>query len=111
MVAVLVVVVALAGGALAVAARSSSGTDHTYDIPPGTQAAIAAGDDLEIIPAEMHLAPNDELTITNHDSAVHSIGLFTVRPGETVNYRFPNPGVFRGACTVHPTGALTIYVE
>ncbi len=105
-----IVLVALIGGGFVVAARAPSGADHLYVIPPGTQAAISAGEDVEVIPAELHLAPNDELTITNHDSVAHAIGLFTVRPDETVNYRFANPGVFRGACTVHPTGSLTIYV-
>lgn len=108
---IVVLAIAAAVGLAMARAATGSGDDHAYEIPPGARARIAAGEQVTIIPVELHLATDDRLTITNHDSAVHSIGLFSVRPGETVSYQFAGPGVFRGACTVHPTGSVTIYVE
>jgi plastocyanin len=110
-VAVFAVVVLGSVAGVMVASRSSASTDHVYDIPLGTRQRIEAGEDVEIVPAEMHVRTGDSLTITNDDDVEHEVGLFTIRPGETLGYTFPNPGIFRGACTVHPSGGLTIYVE
>jgi plastocyanin len=91
--------------------QGPSGVDHRYEIPSGTAAKIDAGEDVAIVPTEMHFAPGDKLTITNDDDRRHQLGILSVDPGQTVSYSFPNKGVFNGACTLHSSGAVTIYVE
>lgn len=86
------------------------GVDHRYEIPSGTAAALDEGQAVAIVPAELHLAPHDRLTITNDDDRRHEIGVFSVDPGQTVSYTFPNKGTFIGACTLHSGGGVTIYV-
>ncbi len=90
---------------------NSSAVDHRYEIPSGTAARLDAGEDVAIVPTELHFAPGDKLTLTNDDDRRHELGVLSVDPGQTVSYSFPNKGVFSGACTLHSSGAVTIYVE
>jgi plastocyanin len=108
----------LVGGLACIAAASlvfvratSSPSEHRYVVTAGTGQRIDAGEDVEIVPAELHLHRGDRFTITNEDDRTHEIGVLSVRPNETATYAFPNRGVFRGACTVHTAGTLTVYVE
>lgn len=102
--------VALLGGVALGGSLRDRGTDHRYVIPAGTGDRIAAGEAVQLIPATLTFDHGDSLTVTNDDDRVHQIGVFGVRPGETVTYRFPNPGTFQGACSVHTGGSLTITI-
>lgn len=42
----------------------------------------------------------DTLKVVNNDKVVHTIGLVSVRPGETVTHVFKSTGEFEGACTL-----------
>jgi plastocyanin len=101
----------IATAAFIVHRQDSAGVDHRYEIPSGTADRLDAGETVAIVPDELHFAPGDKLTLVNDDDRRHELGVLSVDPGETVSYSFPNKGVFNGACTLHNTGKVTIYVE
>ena len=105
--AALAVTVAVGGAWLVLDARP---TDHRYVIPNGSAARIDNGQLIDIIPNELNFKAGDTLTVVNHDSADHFVSATQIPAGETVTYTFPSPGVFDGACTVHPRGAVRIEV-
>ena len=105
--AALAVTVAVGGAWLVLDARP---TDHRYVIPNGSTARIDNGQLIDIIPNELNFKAGDTLTVVNHDSADHFVSVTQIPAGETVTYTFPSPGVFDGACTVHPRGAVRIEV-
>ena len=83
---------------------------HDYLIPPGTAARIEAGEEIEIVPAELIVEVGDALRIINADSTDHIVGVFFVAAGETLTQRFNSEAVLEGECSVHPSGAFTLRV-
>jgi plastocyanin len=88
-------------------------TDFEYDylIPPGTASRIAAGQVVEIVPAELVVHVGDSIRITNNDSEDHIVGAFFVAAGEVLTQRFKSVGTLEGACSVHPSGSFVLRVE
>ena len=84
---------------------------HDYLIPPGTASRIAAGAEVEIVPAELVVNVGDAIRIVNNDSEDHIVGVFFVAAGETLTQRFNSVAVLEGECSVHPSGAFTLRVE
>jgi plastocyanin len=82
-----------------------------YVIPEGTAARVAAGDQIDIVPAEINARVGDAIRIVNDDTADHVVGIFFVGSGETVTQRFTSAGVLTGLCTIHASGAFTLRVE
>ncbi len=93
------------------AAGASSAYDFDYEIPPGTATRIAAGELIEIVPAELVAHVGDTIRIVNNDTANHIVGVFFVGAGEVLTQQFQSAGVLSGDCTVHPSGAFTLRVE
>ena len=93
-------------------ARADDATQFDYDylIPPGTAGRIAAGELVEIVPAELEVQVGDVIRIVNNDTEDHVVGVFFVRSGETLTQQFNSVGVLEGACTVHPSGAFSLRV-
>lgn len=83
---------------------------HDYLIPAGTAERIAAGEAIEIVPAELVVEVGDALRIVNEDSADHIVGVFFVAAGETLTQRFNSVAVLEGECSVHPSGSFTLRV-
>jgi len=83
---------------------------HDYLIPAGTAERIAAGEEIEIVPAELVVEVGDALRIVNEDSADHIVGVFFVAAGETLTQRFNSTAVLEGECSVHPSGSFTLRV-
>lgn len=84
---------------------------HDFTIPPGTADRIAAGQVVEIVPAELVVKVGDAIRIVNNDTEDHVVGVFFVASGETLTQRFNSEGVLEGECSVHPSGAFTLRVE
>ncbi len=84
---------------------------YDYTIPPGTADRIAAGEVVEIVPAELVVKVGEAIRIVNDDSEDHIVGVFFVASGETLTQRFNSEGVLEGECSVHPSGAFTVRVE
>ena len=96
-------------GGLALA-QDPSGTDHRFVIPAGTAERVRAGEQVEIIPKVLELEVGDSITLVNDDDVTQVTGFLTVRPGETIHYRFTSASTYSGACTLHPDGGVTIHV-
>jgi plastocyanin len=96
---------------ISVSSADDAGTfEHDFVIPPGTAARIAAGEQIEIVPAELVIKVGEAVRIVNNDSADHVVGVFFVAAGETLTQRFNSVGVLEGECTVHPSGSFTLRV-
>lgn len=96
--------------AIVLVLRATAPTTYTFTVPAGTGARQDRGEQVELMPPELNLEVGDNLVIINDDDRVQTVGLFTVRPGETVDTPFPRPGVFKGACTMSASGEITITV-
>lgn len=84
--------------------------DHDYTIPEGTAARIAAGEPVEVLPAELDAKVGQTIRIVNDDVQSHTIGTFYVLAGTTLTYRFTTPGVFQGECSTHSSGQFVLKV-
>lgn len=98
-------------GALIEKADDSAPADYPFLIPAGTADRIAAGELIEILPAQLDVNVGEVIQIVNEDDEGHFVGIFFVGAGETVTQRFASPGEFIGNCTVHPSGQLTLTVR
>jgi plastocyanin len=90
---------------------TGDGKVRSYQIPNGTKERIDKGLLTEdYFPEQLTIAVGDTVEIVNQDVAVHSVGPFTVRPGETQKMIFVDPGYYFGACTVgvHKTVTITV---
>ncbi len=81
------------------------------EVAPGTAARLAAGEEVDLLPRTLEVAVGDRLEITNRDDVVHEVGPYTVAAGQTLRQTFTSVGVLEGACTLHPSGAITIVVR
>lgn len=92
---------------------TSDAEQPTYDfvIPAGAGDRIDAGEPLDILPAEIVAELNETIQIVNNDDQGHALGPWFVGPGETLRQRFTTPGVFDGACSVHPSGEFAVIVN
>ena len=87
-----------------------AGDTYTIDIPPGTADAIAAGDDVNVIPDELDLTLRDTLIIVNRDSVTHTIGPFEIGPGEQSEHSFNEVAAINAYCSLHPAGSISISI-
>lgn len=97
-----------------VAARLVSqpaGTEYVFEIPAGTAARLAAGEDVDVLPAELDLALRDRLVLLNHDDQAHQVGPFRVAPGERLERRFSDAVSLSGYCSLHTGDRIDIEVR
>jgi plastocyanin len=92
-------------------AEDASEFDWDYVIPAGTAARIQAGEEVEIVPADLTVRVGDVIRIVNDDTSDHIVGVFFVGAGETLTQRFKTEGVLQGECSVHSSGSFTLRVE
>lgn len=85
--------------------------EHRVEVPAGTGAAIADGATIELLPAVLEVRVGDRLVIVNDDDVVHEVGPYVVAPGQTLQQTFTRPGTLQGACTLHPSGEISIVVR
>lgn len=81
-------------------------------IPRGTAAAVRAGRNALELPAEWGFRSGDTLRLINHDVALHSVGPWSVVPGQVRNVVMRSTalsGVF--GCSIHTSGRFVIDVE
>ena len=109
---VVAVVAACGGGSSKVEVQDSAApADFAYVIPAGTGGRIDRGERVDVIPVDLHVRVGQVIRIENADDRGHLVGPFFVGAGETVTQRFSAPGVLQGACSVHPSGTMTVTVE
>lgn len=98
------------GGAPRVEA-SAEDADLSFVVLAGTGARIDAGDPVDVFPRRLDARVGDVIRIENHDERGHIVGPFFVGAGETVTQRFSSPGTYRGRCSVHPSGEVTLTIR
>lgn len=80
------------------------------EVPAGTAAAIARGEDVAVIPDSLLLRRGDTLAIRNDDTVVHQIGSELLPPATTV--RIPVTAALLDEssllCSIHPNGVVGI---
>jgi hypothetical protein len=87
-----------------------TGTEYRFEIPEGTAARLAAGEQVEVLPADLSFNLADRLVVVNHDSQVHQVGPYTVAPGQVLDRRLSDAGTFSGYCTLHTNDRIDIRV-
>lgn len=80
---------------IAVVGRDDAPRTYRYTIPEGTSIAQGFYRKLKVMPTVLEVHVGDRLVITNRDDQLHVAGPFTIRPGETLTYRFSSPGSLR----------------
>jgi plastocyanin len=87
----------LAGCTPATTGSSQPARTSQVDLPPSYQFA----------PATIQIEPGTSVTWTNHDNFTHSVQVQSqsevhmLRPGETTQIRFDQPGTYPYVCTLH----------
>lgn len=84
--------------------------DHEFIIPAGTGDRIDAGEQVDIMPANLVVHVGETMRIVNEDSRGHDIGPYFVGREETITQTFTQPGQLVGECSVHPSERLVIDV-
>ncbi|RRR65765.1 MAG: hypothetical protein EI684_22190 [Candidatus Viridilinea halotolerans] len=81
-------------------------------VAPGTAAALAAGEEVDLFPQELilRLSEHDTLVVRNDDSEPLTIGPYRVAPGQRFVQRYMSPGTFELYCSLHGDEALRIVV-
>jgi plastocyanin len=67
-------------------------------VPVGTQARLAVGETVTIMPSEISLRVGDTLRIRNEDVVDQAVGPYVVAAGETVEMTYGTPGRYEGMC-------------
>lgn len=86
------------------------GVNRLVVIQPGTGARLDAGENVAIIPPDLHFQLRDRLVVENRDSEAHVVGPFTIGAGERLEEPISRVASFDGFCTIHPNGSVTINV-
>lgn len=108
------VVVALGVAAWAAWAPLPSGPRAVeYVIPKGTAARQARGEVVNVLPPRMRftLGVQDVLVIRNEDDRPVSFGPAVLEAGQTYRVPLRVPIEFDLACSVHPSGTISIQVS
>ncbi len=94
-------------------ATSNQQRQLVFEIPPGTAARLAAGEEVTIFPSTIviDLRQYDTLVIQNNDSAEVTIGPFRIVPGQRFVQRYWGPGTYELICSVHQGEQLRIEVR
>ncbi|MEF3275128.1 MAG: hypothetical protein K6356_12155 [Chloroflexus sp.] len=84
-----------------------------FEIPPGTAARLATGEEVTIFPSTIviDLRNHDTLVIQNNDNVEVTIGPFRILPGQRFVQRYWGPGVYELVCSVHQGEQLRIEVR
>lgn len=99
----------VAGGGSRVSVAEGNIVYH-YIIPPGTGAAVDAGELVQVMPNELFINRGDAVQVENRDNRGHTVGPFFVGEGETVSQVFNSEATYVGVCTVTPEGEIRIIV-
>lgn len=105
-----VVVVLAVVGVWLMVGPEGGGETHVITIPAGTGARLDAGEDVTIVPRELHIDVNDIVRVENEDDRIFDVGPLVVTPNSTLVHQFDRPGRFSGACSLHPEDSFTIVV-
>lgn len=107
-------VLLVAGVAWAMCAPVGGGSrERLFEIPAGTYDRRAAGDKVEILPAEIRLTlgVKDILVLRNLDRVPQTFGPVLVMPGQSFKLPFNAASDYQFDCTAHASGRMRIIVD
>lgn len=87
--------------------------EELFEIPSGTWARRMKGEDLEILPQEIHLyvGVRDILVLRNKDEVPQIFGPTLIMPGQSFKLPFETVSENQFACTAHVAGQMTVFVH
>src|SRR5882724_6116380 len=108
-------IIGLAAGATAWAALTPVHADSkelVYVIPKGTWARRMAGENLQVLPSEIHLTlgVKDVLVLRNDDDVPQLFGPVLIMPGQSFQLPFSRASTYQFACSLHVSGRLDVVV-
>lgn len=90
-----------------VAVDASTPADFTFTIPKGAGAARSAE---PVLPSPLVLKVGQVVRIVNEDDVGYDLGTFYVGAHETITQRASAVGSYTSACTLHPSGSITLTI-
>lgn len=84
---------------------------YRYVIPAGTGDRLAAGEQVEIVPARLVVHVGDRLLLRNKDDVQHHMGPLLVDPNGLLSMSFSDEGTIQGVCTLNEAGQAKIVVK
>jgi hypothetical protein len=88
-----------------------TGVVQNYLVPAGTAGRIARGEFVDVMPTLLYVKVGDVIVIDNQDTFMHTIGPFSLRPGEQIRHMWIERGTIVGRCSTHLSDRVTIVVE
>lgn len=87
--------------------------DELFEIPAGTWRRRLAGDEVAILPSEIHLThgANDVLLLRNLDSVPQLFGPVLIMPGQSFRLPFETVSSNDFVCTAHSSGTMRVVVD
>jgi hypothetical protein len=87
--------------------------EQLFEIPVGTYERRAAGEQAEILPAEIRLTlgVKDILVLKNLDKVPQTFGPVLIMPGQSFRMPFGAAGDVQFECTAHASGHMRIVVD
>lgn len=87
--------------------------EELFEIPTGTWANRMAGNKVEILPQEVHLAlgVRDMLVLRNLDTVPQMFGPTLIMPNQSFKLPFELASDYQFACTAHISGQMTVIVD
>jgi hypothetical protein len=91
----------------------STSREKVYVIPNGTFARRMAGENVEILPSEIHLTlgVKDVLVLQNEDDVPQLFGPVLIMPGQSFRLPFGRASRYQFACSLHVSGQLDVVVD
>jgi hypothetical protein len=86
--------------------------EQLYVIPKGTFARRMAGENVQVLPDEIHLTlgVKDVLVLRNDDDVPQLFGPVLIMPGQTFQLPFARASRYQFACSLHVKGQLDVVV-
>ena len=83
-----------------------------FEIPRGTWSRRMSGEDLGILPDEIHLTLGirDILVLRNRDEVPQIFGPTLMMPGQSLRLPFEQASEYQFACTAHASGQMSVIV-
>jgi hypothetical protein len=113
LVALLIGIAVAATAWAALSPIESTAREKVYAIPKGTFARRMAGENIEILPAQIHLqlGVKDVLVMQNDDDVPQLFGPVLIMPGQSFRLPFGRASRYQFACSLHVNGQLEVIVD
>lgn len=92
--------------------RENLSREEIFEIPKGTWARRMSGEDIGILPDEIHLTLGirDILVLRNLDDVPQIFGPALMMPGQSFRLPFERASEYQFACTAHASGQMSVIV-